>query len=46
MALKEVGKMALTLVVDKPDARRAQTKPQMHVLDEETYLEVGAYCVY
>jgi len=40
MAIQEVGKMALTLVVDKPDDSSAKIKPHMRVLDEETYLEV------
>jgi len=39
MAMKEVGKMAV-MVVDKPDDSSSQTKPQLRVLDEDTYLEV------
>jgi len=38
MAKKEVDKMAL-MVVDKPDDSSTRTKP-LHVLDEDTYLEV------
>ena len=45
MAAKEVGKMAL-MVIDKPDDSSTQTKPQLRVLDEDTYLEVGYYNVY
>jgi len=39
MDTKETGKMAL-MVVNKPDVTSVQTKPQMNVLDEDTYLEV------
>ena len=39
MAVEEVGKMAL-MVVDKPHDSGTETKRQLRVLDEDTYLEV------
>jgi len=39
MAAKEDEKMALILV-DKPDDTSTHTKRELHVLDEDTYLEV------
>jgi len=39
MATKEGEKMAL-MVVDKPHGSGPTTKRQLHVLDEDTYLEV------
>ena len=39
MAVEEVGKMAL-MVVDKPYDSGTETKRQLRVLDEDTYLEV------
>jgi len=41
MAKKEVGMMAI-MTVDKSDDSNTLKKPQQRVLDEDTYLEVGA----
>ena len=39
MAAKEADKMAL-MVAEKPHSSNVETKRQLRVLDEDTYLEV------